>query len=333
MQQPHFWFQKNSLLSHLLLPLSGIWLLGTTIRKRFYTRKAVEKPVISIGNVNIGGTGKTPLAITLIQKLRDEGHNPHIVSRGYGGKLQGPIQVNEKEHSVRDVGDEALLLASFGPTWVARDRYMGAVSAVNEGASIVILDDGHQNLTLEPTLSIIVVDAVRGFGNKRVIPSGPLREPLSQALARVDMVVAVGTETQVERLQNHFGKDYDLPVIPARLTLLESGLSLDSQNVVAFAGIGDPSKFRATLNELGTNVIKFVPLDDHEVPAESFLLRLEGEARKSNALLITTEKDAVRLNPDWKKKVLTVPIRLELNDWDLFDTYFQSKAEGFVNSD
>ncbi|MYI90822.1 MAG: tetraacyldisaccharide 4'-kinase, partial [Rhodobacteraceae bacterium] len=192
---------------------------------------------------------------------------------------------------------------------------------------------GHQNLTLEPTLSIIVVDAVRGFGNKRVIPSGPLREPLSQALARVDMVVAVGTETQVERLQNHFGKDYDLPVIPARLTLLESGLSLDSQNVVAFAGIGDPSKFRATLNELGTNVIKFVPLDDHEVPAESFLLRLEGEARKSNALLITTEKDAVRLNPDWKKKVLTVPIRLELNDWDLFDTYFQSKAEGFVNSD
>lgn len=329
MQQPHFWFQKNSLLSHILIPLSGIWLLGTAIRKKFYTRKTVEKPVISIGNVNIGGTGKTPLTITLIQKLRDKGHNPHIVSRGYGGKLQGPIQVNEKEHSVLDVGDEALLLSTFGPTWVAKDRYMGAVSAVNEGASMVILDDGHQNLTLEPTLSIIVVDAVRGFGNKRVIPSGPLRESLSQALTKADLLVAIGTETQVERLQNHFGKDYDLPVIPARLTLLESGLSLDNQNVVAFAGIGDPSKFRTTLIELGTNIIRYVPLNDHEVPNESFLLRLEREARKSNALLVTTEKDAVRLNPEWKKKVLTVPVRLELNKWDLFETYIQNKDKRF----
>lgn len=332
MQQPNFWFQKNSILSHLLLPLAGIWLLGSTIRKRFYTRKSVEKPVISVGNVNIGGTGKTPLTITLIQKLREKGHNPHIISRGYGGKLQGPIQVNTEQHSVRDVGDEALLLSTFSPTWVARDRYIGAVSAVNEGASIVILDDGHQNLTLEPTFSIIVVDAMRGFGNKRVIPSGPLRETLSQALARVDLVVAVGTEIQVERLQNHFGKDYDLPIIPAQLTLLESGLSLDNQNVVAFAGIGDPSRFRTTLDELGANVIRYVPLNDHEIPTESFLLRLEREARKSNALLLTTEKDAVRLNPGWKKKVLTVPVRLELSNWDIFDGYFPEKIGGYQNS-
>lgn len=297
------------------------------MRRLAYTRKSVEIPIISVGNVNIGGTGKTPLAITLVQKLQEMGQDPQIVTRGYGGELKGPELVGEKQHTVRQVGDEALLLSSFGKTWVAKDRYQGALKAVEEGASVVILDDGHQNLTLVPTLAIIVVDAKKGFGNNRVIPSGPLRETLSKALEKTDLIVAVGTESRVAEFQNQFSKKFDLPVIPAQLTVLQSGLNLENQNVIAFAGIGDPSKFHSTLNELGAKVRKFVPLDDHEVPSESFLNRLEKEARKNNSLLVTTEKDAVRLNLNWKKKILTVPVRLELSDWNLFETCFREKID------
>ena len=325
MRQPHFWYQNNPVLAYLLLPLTGIWLLGSLIRGLIYTRESVDIPIISVGNVNIGGTGKTPLTISLAQMLQEKGHVPHVITRGYGGNLKGPVLVSEKQHSVRQVGDEALLLASFGKTWVAKDRYQGAVKAVEEGASIVILDDGHQNLTLAPTLAIIVVDAKKGFGNNMIIPSGPLREPLSKALDRTDLIVAVGSEDQVTNFQRQFRNDFDLPVIPARMTVLKSGLSIENQNVVAFAGLGDPFKFYNTLNELGAIVKKFVPLDDHEVPSESFLYRLEREARQNDSLLVTTEKDAVRLSENWKKKVLTVPVRLQISDWDLIDTCMQEK--------
>ena len=290
-----------------------------------YTRASVDIPIISVGNVNIGGTGKTPLSICLIQKLQERGHVPHVITRGFGGNLKGPVPVYEKEHSVAQVGDEALLLASFCKTWVAKDRYQGAFKAIAEGASIIILDDGHQNLTLIPTLAIIVVNASKGFGNKMVIPSGPLREPLAKALARTDLIVAVGSEEQVTSFQSQFGNEFDLPVLGAQMTVLKSGLNIANQNVVAFAGIGDPCKFQKTLNELGAHVKKFVPLDDHEVPSESFLSRLEREARKHNSLLVTTEKDAVRLSENWKRKVLTVPVRLELQDWDAFDKILLKK--------
>lgn len=303
--------------------------MGSLIRGLIYTRKSVDIPIISVGNVNIGGTGKTPLTITLVQKLQERGHNPQIVTRGYGGKLKGPVLVCEKQHSVTQVGDEALLLSSFCKTWVAKNRYQGAFKAAKEGASIVILDDGHQNLTLSPNLAILVVDSKKGFGNNMVIPSGPLREPLTKALARADLIVAVGSDHQVARFQGKFGKQFDLPVISARMAVLKSGLSIESQNVVAFAGIGDPFKFLATLKELGAIVKKYVPLDDHEVPSESFLYRLEKEARKNDSLLVTTEKDAVRLNEIWKKKVLTVPVRMEISDWDLFDTCLQEKLTAF----
>ncbi len=319
MRQPNFWSQRSSFLSYLLLPLTCLWLLGTAIRGWIYTRKEVAIPVISVGNVNVGGTGKTPLTIALLQKLQEKGHNPHVITRGYGGNIKGPELVNEKQHTINQVGDEALLLSSFCKTWVARDRYEGARKAIQEGASIIILDDGHQNLTLVPSHAIVVVDAGNGFGNQRVIPSGPLREPLAGALRRTNLIVVVGTDTQAKIFTKQFGAVYDVPIIQAQLTVLEHGLSLNNQNVVAFAGLGNPLKFKITLQELGAKVNKFVPLGDHEIPSESFLYRLEKEAKKKSSLLVTTEKDAVRLNKAWKKKILTVPVRLKLNDWDLLE--------------
>lgn len=307
MGAPRFWYQPKGLFSTLLAPLGWLYALGTAQRLKGASYRAAV-PVICIGNINVGGTGKTPTTIALAQKLIEMGHQPHVVSRGYGGKLEGPVQVVEREHRAEDVGDEPLLIAAFTPTWIAKDRAAGVKAAEAAGAEVILLDDGFQNPAVHKDLSIVVVDAKRGFGNGSVIPAGPLREPVETGLKRADLVLTIGDQHAFDRM---------LPVPRLRGTLkpLMTGMQWQGMRVLAFAGIGDPSKFFATLRSLGAEVIRGEALEDHQPLTEALMTRLELEGKTRIAQLVTTEKDAVRLPESFRPKVLTLPVRLEIEDW------------------
>jgi tetraacyldisaccharide 4'-kinase len=231
--------------------------------------------------------------------------------------------VDLRRHTAQETGDEALLHAAFAPTWVARDRAAGAVAAADAGAQAIILDDGHQNPALAKDLSIVVVDAARGFGNGRVIPAGPLREPVATGLARADLVLSIGEDAAQAGFVARWGRALGgLPHVVGRLDPLPTGMPWAGRPVLAFAGIGDPDKFFATLRGLGAQVVKAVPLDDHQTLSAALLSRLDADARSLGAQLVTTEKDAVRLPPAMRTAVLTLPVRLVPADWTAIDAAF-----------
>lgn len=313
MKAPLFWYKPRSVRAMLLSPLGALYAKATAHRVAQPPRHRASVPVICIGNINAGGTGKTPTTIALAQRLADLGHQVHIVSRGYGGVLDGPVQVDPTLHKASDVGDEPLLLAAFTPTWVSKDRAAGVLKAERAGASIILLDDGFQNPTVAKDLSIVVVDAIKGFGNGRAMPAGPLREPADVGLARADALLVIGPAHARAAFQ---------PAIPntcirlnGQLDPLPTGMPLAGLPVLAFAGIGHPEKFFATLKSMGADVVRGEALDDHQPLTDSLMMRLETEAKARGLHLVTTEKDAIRLPDAFRPKVMTIPVRLTVEDW------------------
>ena len=305
MRAPSFW-ARDGLLPMLLTPLSWAWRLGG----RFRDARRVDPgvPVIAIGNLVAGGAGKTPLAIALAQRLIARGRTPHIITRGHGGTTSGPLRVDPAVHDAATVGDEPLLLAAIAPTWVARDRAAGAVAAVAAGADVLVLDDAHQNHALAKTLSLLAVDAGYGFGNGRVIPAGPLREPIAAGLARADAAILIG-DGVVE-----LGR---VPVL--RATLAPRDTALAGARVLAFAGIGRPDKFFATLRALGCDMAETQAFTDHHPYAVAEIERLLARAAALNATPVTTTKDHVRVPPARRAAVAVLPVDLVLADAPALD--------------
>lgn len=321
MKQPGFWTNppdRPGLWANVLAPAAALY-GNATARRLTQPSYRAGIPVICVGNINIGGSGKTPTVIALQDRLRNLGHTPHVVSRGYGGVLDGPVKVEERTHIARQVGDEPLLLAAFAPTWIAKDRAAGVRAAEQAGASVVILDDGFQNPQVHKDLSFVVVDADVGFGNGRVIPAGPLREPVETGLKRAQAVISIGETAAQHRFTKIWGDKIHSPHLQAKLEPLQTGMDWSGQAVLAFAGIGRPEKFFATLRGLGANLVRAEALDDHQTLTDPLLVRLENEARLLNAQLVTTEKDAARLPASFRSKVLTVPVRLEIENWKILD--------------
>lgn len=322
MRQPAFWYRPTDHAgcgAWVLAPLGALYARATARRVATSPGYRAKIPVICVGNLNVGGTGKTPTVIALVQRLTDAGLQVHVVSRGYGGSLTGPVQVNERQHRAGQTGDEPLLLAAFAPTWISRDRGAGVRAAEAAGAEAILLDDGFQNPAVFKDLSIVVVDAARGFGNGRVLPAGPLRETVSAGLARADFVLSIGDDRTQGIFSDRWGGRVPCPRLTGRLHPLATGLDWQGMDVLAFAGIGDPQKFFETLGELGANLLRTQPLDDHQPLNEPLMKRLEGEAATLNAQLVTTEKDAVRLPDSFRAKVLTLPVRLHLQNCTALD--------------
>ena len=294
MREPDFWWQKPGLAAWLLSPfgLSYGAVAGWRMRRAGWR---ADIPVICVGNFTLGGTGKTPAAIAIATLLAERGATPFFLTRGYGGNLAGPVQVDLRSHRAADVGDEPLLLARAAPTIVSRDRPAGAAFAQAAGASVIVMDDGLQNPSLHKTLSIAVVDARRGLGNAHVFPAGPLRAPIATQLAMVQAILVIGAGTGADPVAA-LARSRALPVLRARLAPAADAVkALAGRKAIAFAGIGNPEKFYLTLAEAGIDATSRQNFADHhpysEDEAASILARCESE----QLVPVTTEKDIARL--------------------------------------
>jgi tetraacyldisaccharide 4'-kinase len=334
MREPEFWYRPPSFMSLLLSPLGAIY--GMVTGRRM-ARPGFEAgiPVLCVGNYHVGGAGKTPLVLALTSLLRELGETPIVLSRGYGGRLRGPIVVDPARHEAAEIGDEPLMLARTVPVVVARDRINGVAMAKSQNASVILMDDGFQSPAIGKDASLIVIDSDRGLGNGKVFPAGPLRAPLPPQIARTDALIVVGAGSAAGAVAAAVAAQGRM-VLSAHLRAADAAVvSLRGKRVFAFAGIGDPQRFFRTLRSCGLEVVTERAFPDHHAFSEDEITALMAEATRNALTLATTEKDMVRLRKfKLAEQVVPFAVTLELeNPANLrkfvTDVLFQKRATKF----
>jgi tetraacyldisaccharide 4'-kinase len=320
MREPAFWWQPGT--GSPLTPFSALY--GAVAGLRMQARgERCPLPVICLGNLTVGGSGKTPAALAVVHLLHAARQRPFFLSRGYGGRLAGPVRVNPAVHRAADVGDEPLLLARLAPTVVARDRPAGAKFAQFAGAGVIVMDDGLQNPTLAKDLAIVVIDGRRGIGNGHIIPAGPLRAPLGIQLDHAQAIVVVGPPVGAAAVVERAGRR-GLAIFHARLEPDRQVLAaIGRRKVLAFAGIGDPERLFATLTDAGIEVAERAGFADHHRYTGADAQGLIARAQARNLMLVTTEKDLARLSgaaplAELAARSSALPVRLVIEEADQF---------------
>jgi tetraacyldisaccharide 4'-kinase len=328
MREPGFWHGPASFNAHLLKPLAALY--GAVAARRLQRRGLnAGIPVLCVGNYHVGGAGKTPTVLALAKLLRELGETPVVLSRGYGGKLRGPVRVDPVWHAASDVGDEPLMLAGALPVVVSRKRADG-VPLAREGATVILMDDGFQSPAVVKDASLIVIDSARGLGNGKVFPAGPLRAPLRPQLARTDALIVVGDGHAAEKVSAEIAAQ-GKPVLSAHLRPDEAVVTqLRGKRVLAFAGIGDPTRFFNTLRASGIDVAGQRAFADHHVYSQAEIENLVTEARREGLTLVTTEKDLARLRqdgglPDWARPIVPFTVTLEFDDAALLRKFVSAR--------
>lgn len=322
MKAPSFWFDKKSFWSIFLKPLGEIYHFLSWISKIFSKTQKVTIPVICIGNLTLGGAGKTPTSIKIAELLIANGYRVSFLSRGYKGKIKKPTKVNLKKHTYTETGDEPLLLAKTAPTWISKNRKKGALEIVKENKTdIIILDDGFQNTSIYKDLSIIVVDGPVGFGNECIFPAGPLRQSLSSGINKADIFLIIGNDTKL--VQDRFFKDKNT-FLGKIETSLPKYFSSDKK-YIAFAGIGRPKKFFDSLKTHKINTIKEISFPDHYSYKKRDIEQLINISKQTGTSFITTTKDHVKLPSFFKKQIEVVSMAITIDNEKALIKYLKEK--------
>ncbi|MHC6156449.1 tetraacyldisaccharide 4'-kinase [Bradyrhizobium elkanii] len=320
MREPAFWHRPSSSTSQLLQPLAALY--GAVAARRM-RQSGVDAgiPVICVGNYHVGGAGKTPTVLALAKLLREIDERPVVLSRGYGGRLGGPVKVDRGSHTAADVGDEPLMMAASLPVVVSRDRAAGLALARAQDASVILMDDGFQNPSVAKDVCLIVIDGTRGIGNGRVIPAGPLRAPLVPQLERTDALIVVGEGSAAQSIAADLASR-GKPVLSAHLKPDQASLAaLSGTRALAFAGIGDPARFFNTLRASGVDVVRSKAFADHHAFTKEEIEALVADARGDALTPVTTEKDLARLRgpdgmPAWAQAIVPFAVTLQFDDGD-----------------
>lgn len=309
MNTPAFWYRPYGFIAALLSPLSMFYGMIVFVHRVLAKPQSVGVPVICVGNVTIGGAGKTPCVIAIAKLLQQKGYHVHILSRGYRGQLKGPVRVDPEEHTAQDVGDEPLILSRIAPTWIAKNRYSGAKAAQFAGAEIILMDDGLQNNALHKDFSVIVIDQKLGLGNGAMLPAGPLREPLNDAISKANVIFFTNKSTQQSALEERIKTRSQKPTYKVVTQIVSDDLvTLAQKRIFAFSGIAHPQKFYDSLRDMNVDLIGTRDFPDHHRFTQAELQSLVNVSREASAILVTTEKDWVRLNTHWREQILYIRI-------------------------
>lgn len=311
MRTPKFWYVEERfrdwLFTKLLTPLSYVYYFFAKELAKRKTPYKPKAPVICVGNIVAGGSGKTPTVIAIVEYLKSKGKTPHIISRGYGGTTRKLTKVDHTVHDAFTVGDEPFMMAKAGlDVWVGKDRRKSAYAAVKKGADVIIMDDGHQNNDLIKTLNLVVVDGLVGFGNHHLIPAGPLREPIKDGLSRADAVIMINEDLTGAKT------NIDIPVIDALFVPTEN--TIEGARVYAFAGLGRPEKFLRTLIEMGADITDFDDFPDHYNYRSIDIDTILNAAKNKQATPVTTRKDFVRIPEELNSDIVVVDVTLSFDN-------------------
>lgn len=313
MRTPEFW-KHRGVMSYLLQPLSLLYRFGAFLRQKTApSPEILDAPVICVGNIIAGGSGKTPVAIAIGKYLQENGLKPAFITRGYKAAITTSCQVDRTKHTAADVGDEALLLAAIAPCWIGKQRIASARAAIAAGHNILVFDDGLQNPRFHKDCRIVVIDGSIGHGNQCLIPAGPCRIRPEALYPDIDAIVMIGDD------QHGLIRSFPSTVPLIKATVQPSRLPDTSVPYIAFAGIGYPEKFFDTLRHHGFSLLETFPFPDHHNYHPNDIKKLQDLSATHHCSLITTEKDAVRLPADLRKNLATLPIDLLWNQTNQLD--------------